>query len=205
MHPFAEVNDGRLYDLLEAGGEQARDSVRLLTRLVEEGGQDPRALAPPAEAGARIADELRTRLLHTVFTSLPKAELETLLSALAAVPVVALRFAERWGLVTDRVRTAKFTPALGWIEELTELVLDALRQLRGFESLERIKELYWRLERVAERAEASIQETVTGPCQRCADPLEVMALTDLGDRLVEILERCREAGRLMNRWSLQIL
>jgi len=205
MQPLAEMNDGRLYDLLERIGEQARESARLLVRFVEDAGRNPQPLTPPAEAAAKLADEFRGRLLDAVFTSLPKADFEALLRALAAIPVAALRFAQRSSLAAANVRAVDFAPALGWLEELTEIVLDAIRQLRGFESLERIKELYPRLERIADRAEASIRETKNGVYQRAAKPLEVMAAADLGDRLIEILDDCREAGGLMNRLSLQFL
>lgn len=205
MQPLAEMNDGRLYDLLERIGEQARESARLLVRFVEDEDRNPQPLTPPAEAAAMLADEFRGRLLHAVFTSLPKADFEALLRALAAIPVAALRFAQRSSLAAANVRAVDFAPALGWLEELTEIVLDAIRQLRGFESLERIKELYPRLERIADRAEASIRETKNGVYQRAAKPLEVMAAADLGDRLIEILDDCREAGGLMNRLSLQFL
>ena len=205
MQPLAEMRDGRLYDLLEAGGEQARGSIRLLARFLEDGGESPAILAEPAQTSAKIADEIRTHLLHAVFTSLPKADIETLLRTIAAIPVAASRFAERFGLAANSMRDVDFAPALGWIEELTEIMLDAVRQLRGFESLDRIKELYVRLQTVTDRAETLIQEIVNRAYQHPATPLDLMTVKDLGERLIEIIDRCREAGGLMNRISLQFL
>lgn len=205
MQPLAEMNDGRLYDLLEAVAEQARESARRLVRFLEDPGPGPEALAEPAQAAAKLAEELRNRLVSAVFTSLPKADLETLLSNLTAMPVAARRFAQRSHLAPANARGADFSPALRWIQELTELVLDAVRQLRGFDSLERIKELYQRLERIADHAETSIRQAVNQTYQRDAKPLELMAMTDLGDLLVSLLEQSRQAGGLMNRLSLQFL
>jgi len=125
------MNDGRLYDFLEAGGEQARGSIRLLARFLEDGGESAAILAEPAQTSAKIAGEIRTHLLHAVFTSLPKADIETLLRTIAAIPVAASRFAERFGLAANSMRDVDFAPALGWIEELTEIMLDAVGQPRG--------------------------------------------------------------------------
>ena len=205
MQPLAEMSDGRLYDLLEASGEQARASIRLLAQFLEDGGESPAILAEAAQTSAKIADEIRTHLLHAVFTSLPKADIETLLRTIAAIPVAASRFAERFGLAANSMRDVDFAPALGWIEELTEIMLDAVRQLRGFESLDRIKELYVRLQTVTDRAETLIQEIVNRAYQHPATPLDLMTVKHPGERLIEIIDRCRAAGGLMNRISLQFL
>ena len=205
MQPLAEMKDGRLYDLLEASGEQARTSVRLLAGLLEDGCDGPAAVAEPAQAGAKIADAVRAHMLQAVFTSLPKADVETLLRALSAIPVAVSRFAERLGLIANRKGVAGFAEALGWIEELTEILLDAVRQLRGFDSLDRIKELYLRVQKVADQAETLVHGTINRAYQHSVNPLDLLATKDLGDGLDEIIDRCREAGALMNRVSLQFL
>jgi hypothetical protein len=205
MQPLAEINDGRLYDLLEVIAAQARESAGRMVRLYEDPDPNPQALAEAAQAATKLAEALRKHLGSAVFTSLPKADLEALLRNLTAMPITALRFAQRSQLAPANAPVADFAPALGWIQELTELVLDAVRQLRGFENLERIKELYRRLERIAEHAEGSIRQAVNATYQRDARPLEIMAMTDLGDLLSAFLDHGRQAGSLMNRLSLQFL
>jgi len=205
MHPVPELFDGRLYDLLEASGEQARESIRLLAQFLADGGRSPGLVAEPASAGAKIADDIRAHLLQATVTSLPKADLEVLARTLSAIPVAAERFAERFGLAAGSLGGIDFSPAMNWVEELTEILLDAVRQLRGFESLHRVKELYSRLQKVADRAEALIQEIVNRAHQNPSDPLDVLKVKDLGDRLTEIIDQCREAGGQMNRISLQFL
>ncbi len=205
MHSIPELNDSRLYDLLEAGAEQARSSVRLLGRLIADRGKTPEGLTESVERSAKIADDIRVHLLDAIVTSLPKSDIETLSRTTAAIPVIAQRFAQRYGLAADIPDNVSFAPALDWIEELGEIMLDTVRQLRGFESLDRIKELYQRLEKVADRAEALVQESVNHAYEDPAKPLDVMKVRDLGDQLVEIIERCSEAGGLMNSISLRFL
>ena len=205
MRALPELTDGRLYDLLEAGGEQACASARLLVRFVEEGANAPADLAEPERACAKIVDEIRAHLLPAIVTSLPKADIEALSHALAAIPVAAQRFTERFRLAAGNLGGVDFAPPLNWIEELSEIVLDMIRQLRGFESLDRIKDLHPRLLKVADRAEDQTQEIVNRAFQHPASPLVIMMVKDLGDQILAIIDLCREAGGLMNRISLEFL
>jgi len=201
MHPLPELNDARLYDLLEACGGQARASARTLARSLEEGRLNASDFAAPAQTSAQTADEIREHLLRAVVVSLPKAEVEALSRVLAAIPVAAQRFAERFGLADGRLEGVDFRPTLGWIEELGEIVVDMLRQLRGFESLDRIKELYPRLETFADRADTLTEEAVNRAYRQPAPPISAMMGKDLGDRLQALVDLCREAGAVMNRIS----
>jgi hypothetical protein len=205
MRALPELNDGRLYDLLEAAGEQALASIRLLARFIEEGGKNPAALAEPVQASAKASDELRAHLVHAIVASLPKAEVEVLCSAIAAIPTAAERFAARFGLAADSLGGVDFGPPLSWMEELIEIVCDTVRQLRGFESLDRIKDLCPRLQTAADHAEALIQEIVNRAYQSPTNPLDVMKVKDLGDQMIEIIDRCREAGEVMSKISFQFL
>src|SRR5690349_21765099 len=98
MHHLPELNDARLYDLLEGCGKQACASARLLARFVEEGGQTPAVLAEPVQLSAKLADELRARLHDAIISSLPKADIESLSLAMAGIPTAAERFAARFSL-----------------------------------------------------------------------------------------------------------
>ncbi len=201
MNPVPELTDGRLYDLLEAGGEQARASVKLLARKATEETPPPAAADEPVRRCAAIVEEIRTHLSHAIIASLPKADIEALASALAEITAAAKKFAERAELADEKQEAVDFSPAFTWIEELSDVLLDMIRQLRGFESLDRIKGLYERLERMAERAETLADGIVAQAFQPPATPLHTVMVKDLGERLQTIIDRCREAGQLMNKIS----
>jgi len=93
---------------------------------------------------------------------LAKAETDALSRAIAAVPVAAAKLALRFALIADGASGADFSAPLDSIEELTEIVLEAVRQLQRFESLGRIRELDERLQAVADRTGALIQGIVNG-------------------------------------------
>lgn len=201
MHRLPEMNDGRLYDWLEAHGELARTSVKLLTRAAEEGAGTAAALSESVQKSAAIARELEGHLLHAIVASLPKADFEALSRLLAAIPPAAERFAARLNLAAGDAEGLELGPALSWAEELCEIVLDMVRQLRGFESLDRIKTLHPRLQTVADHAEAATDAMVTLAYQNPATPLRAILAKDLGGCIEAIIDRCREAGQLMQRIS----
>lgn len=205
MNPVPELTDERLYDLLEAGCEQGRASIRLLAQLAENGSPLPTAFDGPVQASANIADTIRDHLVRATVTSLPKGDLEALVRAIAAIPVAAARFAKRWDLASGSVGGLDFTSPLNWAEEMTEILRDTVRQLRGFTSLNRINELHPRLQTIADRAETQVQDLVKRVYQDRSNPLDVMKVKDLAEQLTQIIDRCREAEGLMHRMYLEFL
>jgi uncharacterized protein len=203
MHPIPELEERRLYVLLEAAAGQARASARALARGAEEGTLNPATLVEPVRTSAKAAGDIRAHLLRANMVSLPKADLEALVSVLTEIPRDAARFAERFGLAVKVLGDLELRPALTWIEELSEVLFDMVRQLRGFESLNRLKELNARLQKVADCAEAPTDEIVAQVYRRSAQTLDIMSAKDMSDQLGGIIERYREAGRIMEKISFE--
>lgn len=203
MHPIPELEEQRLYDLLEAEAEQARATARALAGDAEEGTLKLEVLAGSVRTSAKAAEDIRAHLLRADMVSLPKADIEALVSVLSEIPLDATRFAERFELAAKVLEMSALRPALTWIEELSEILLDMVRQLRGFESLDHLKELNARLQRVADCAEAPTEEIVARVYKCPAKTMDIMMAKDLSDQLNGIIERYREAGRIMERISFE--
>lgn len=201
MHPIPELEEPRLYDLLEAAAAQARTCARELARGIEEGALKPDALAESAQRTAQIAEEIRAHLLRANLVSLSKADIESLISALSGIPLAAIRFAERFGLVAKVTGGVELKPSLAWLEELSEIVLDMVRHLRGFDSLRHLPELNARLQRVADRAEAPADGLVARAYRASTAALDLLQAKDVSAQWEALLERYREAGRIMEKIS----
>jgi hypothetical protein len=80
-----------------------------------------------------------------------------------------------------------------------EQAVASIRPLARFQHLDP-----W-LQTLADRAEGLIQEIVNRAYQHPATPLDVIMAKDLGDQMIEIIDRCREAGGLISRTSFQFL
>jgi HD-GYP domain-containing protein (c-di-GMP phosphodiesterase class II) len=193
----------RLYDLLEASAQHARASARLLTRGVEEGDATASELSEVVRANASIVQEIRTHLLRADVVSLPKGEVEALAGVLAEIPADAARFIERFALATKDLATLNWKSSLSWIEELSEILCEMVRQLRGFESLDHIKELHARMLKVADHAEAHTDEIMTRLYKSPAAPLHMMMAKDLTAQLNAAIERYREAGKVLAKISFE--
>lgn len=201
MRAIPELQEGRLYDLLEATGEYARSCVRRLVQEVEEGHPNPLSLDEFVQASAARAEAIRSHLLRANMVSLPKAELGSLVAVLTAIPLNARRFAARFELATNAPDCPDFLPALNWIAQLGDLVLDMVRQLRGFESLDHLKELNLRLQTVADHAEAGGDAIHASAYRSNVTALRLLLLKDLADSLNTLIECHREAGKIMARIS----
>lgn len=199
MRPIPELNEGRLYDLLEQQGEQARACAHLLAQGTEEGTLDPAAVTELARTSTVAAEEISAHLLRVHMISLSKADVEALASTLAAIPADATKFADRLQLAGKEVPGFGFRPPLTWVEELGEIVLDMVRQLRGFESLNRVAELNVRLLRVADEAETLTGQIISQDFTHPATALHSMIVKGLCDQLDVIIDRYREAGVIMTR------
>jgi hypothetical protein len=201
MHPIPELEEPRLYDLLEAAADQARACARVLARGIEEGTLNPDALAESVRASIQIAEDIRAHLLRANMVSLSKADVGELVGVLAGIPLAAVRFAERFALAAKVMSDSELKPSLAWMEELSEIVLDMVRQLRGFETLRHLAELNARLQRVADCAESPADGIVAQAYRGSAQTFDLLRVKDVSAQLEAIIERYREAGRIMEKIS----
>jgi hypothetical protein len=205
MRSVTQLRDGRFYDLLEAGAAEGRASVRWLLQTVETAKADAPALEASLRRSAQIGEEVRAQLFAAIVPSLRKTDIESLCRALGAIPAAVQRCGAPAAFAAAARLGADFREPLAWLEELTEILLDMTRQLRGFSSLDRINELHTRFRRLADRAEALVEAEVRRAYREPGAPLDVMQTKDAAERLQDLIERCREAGSLMNRISLAYL
>lgn len=90
--------DDVFFDLLEKSAEEARESVRLLVRLLGTPGSGGAALDEFAllrKKDKRITEELSTRLTQTFVTPLEREDIEALSTALYKIPKTLEKFGER--------------------------------------------------------------------------------------------------------------
>lgn len=202
-HPIPELDESRLYDRLEMGGELVRTCARLLARAVEEGTLNSAVLSQPTLLSARVAEEIRAHLVRAHMVSLPKTDIQALTDVMAAIPSEAAKFADRLALTGKDLGGIDFRPALARMEEMSEILLDMTRRLRGFESLDHLKELHAKLMSAADRADSAIEPIVAGIYGGSHTVIGMMKGIDLCDRLNALFDRYRQAGAIMHRISLE--
>jgi uncharacterized protein len=191
--------DGKFFDLLEAGSEEARLSVKALLELLD--------LPPEARTldefvlrrreEKRIAEEISAEVCRTFVTPLEREDIEALSSALYKIPRTIEKFSERMLLSQSLLNGANFSSQTKLLAQTIEVVCTMVGQLRHHARLEKVKEQNDRLQYFEQEADKLILDLLQDLYSGRHDSLQVMALRDLYELLEKVIDRCRDCGSII--------
>ncbi|RPJ57733.1 MAG: DUF47 family protein [Acidobacteria bacterium] len=197
--------DQRFFDLLEAGAEEARHSVKALVDLLQKPEQerslDEFVLRRRQEK--RISEEISAEVCRTFVTPLEREDIEALSSALYKIPRTIEKFSERM-LLSQRLNNgADFSKQTRVLTQTIDVLSTMVGQLRRNPNLQKIKEQNDRLQYFEQEADQLIlmhlKELYSGDYQA----LQVIALRDLYELLEKVIDRCRDCGNIIFRIVLK--
>ncbi len=191
--------DDVFFDLLEKSAEEARESVRLLVRLLGTPGSGGAALDEFAllrKKDKRITEELSTRLTQTFVTPLEREDIEALSTALYKIPKTLEKFGERLLLSRAQVGSADFSRQVQLLESAIGTVEELVKHLRR-SKLDVVKEQNDKLQYLEGEADKLMMELLRGLYNGESDPIRVIALKDLYELLEKVIDRCRDAGNII--------
>ncbi len=191
--------DDVFFDLLEKSAEEARESVRLLVRLLGTPGSGGAALDEFAllrKKDKRITEELNTRLTQTFVTPLEREDIEALSTALYKIPKTLEKFGERLLLSRAQVGPADFSRQVQLLESAIGTVEELVKHLRR-SKLDVVKEQNDKLQYLEGEADKLMMELLRGLYNGESDPIRVIALKDLYELLEKVIDRCRDAGNII--------
>ncbi len=191
--------DDVFFDLLEKSAEEARESVRLLVRLLGTPGSGGAALDEFAllrKKDKRITEELSTRLTQTFVTPLEREDIEALSTALYKIPKTLEKFGERLLLSRAQVGAADFSRQVQLLESAIGTVEELVKHLRR-SKLDVVKEQNDKLQYLEGEADKLMMELLRGLYNGESDPIRVIALKDLYELLEKVIDRCRDAGNII--------
>ena len=191
--------DDVFFDLLEKSAEEARESVRLLVRLLGTPGSGGAALDEFAllrKKDKRITEELSTRLTQTFVTPLEREDIEALSTALYKIPKTLEKFGERLLLSRAQVGSADYSRQVQLLESAIGTVEELVKHLRR-SKLDVVKEQNDKLQYLEGEADKLMMELLRGLYNGESDPIRVIALKDLYELLEKVIDRCRDAGNII--------
>ena len=191
--------DDVFFDLLEKSAEEARESVRLLVRLLGTPGSGGAALDEFAllrKKDKRITEELSTRLTQTFVTPLEREDIEALSTALYKIPKTLEKFGERLLLSRAQVGAADFSRQVQLLESAIGTVEELVKHLRR-SKLDVVKKQNDKLQYLEGEADKLMMELLRGLYNGESDPIRVIALKDLYELLEKVIDRCRDAGNII--------
>jgi uncharacterized protein Yka (UPF0111/DUF47 family) len=194
--------EDKFFDLLEAGAEEARTSVNLLTGYLKT----LNAVSAPANLDQfvqarrkekRIRHQMTEELSKTFVTPLEREDIEALSFALYRIPKAIEKIVERLSIYPGRVPHAAFQRQAELLTLASEAVVFMVKELRGGTNIERIREANDRLQFAEGEADkvmlTLLKELYTGPY----DAKELVILQVLYEMVEQAVDRCRNAGNIV--------
>ena len=197
--------DDTFFDLLEASAEESRHSILALNRVLSNPKKIP-SLAEfhqAKEADKKITEQISEALVNSFVTELDREDIETLSATLYKIPKTVEKFAERFIVSSAVVQNTNFTTHIALLEAATNQVVEMVKQLRHKSTVEAIKEMNSRLQKIEGDADNLILDILRDLYSGQHDATKVLALKDLYELLEKVIDRCRDAGNVVTHIVLK--
>lgn len=200
--------EDRYFDLFEAGAEEARTSVALLSDYLQKIAQGaPRPeLADFAETRRRqkrIRDDMVEALSKSIVTPMDREDIQALLFALYRIPKAVEKMAERLSIYPGRVPYAAFQRQAELLTIAADAVVVLVGQLRAGPDIEKVREANARLQRAEGEADKLMLQWLEDLYRGPYDPKEVVILQNLYELVERAVDRCRNVGNIIVRIALK--
>lgn len=196
--------DDKFFELLEAGAEEAKTSVTLLTAYLKD-------LSAAADTKSKSLDEfVQTRrkekrirqtmieeLSKTFVTPLEREDIEALSFALYRIPKQVEKIVERLSIYPGRVPHAAFQRQAELMSQAADAVVFMVRQLRGSPSIEKVREANDRLQYAEGEADKVMMGLLKDLYQGPYDAKELVILQELYEMVEQAVDRCRNVGNIV--------
>jgi uncharacterized protein Yka (UPF0111/DUF47 family) len=198
-------NGDRFFDLLEAEAKEAQKSAQALGNFLEKLGENVALdeLINARRAQKRIYDQISEALHHASATSIEREDIEALSRTLYKIPKTAEKIAERIMIAPHWVKGVALDRQASSLGKATETVLSMIQELRGRSHLQRIKEQNDRLQALEGDADKMLNEVLRNLYNQPEDSVKVIFLKDIYELLERAVDRCRDAGNVINQIALK--
>ena len=197
--------EDQFFALLEASAAEARDATRALHRVLQDKNPGPalEAFATAHRKEKRTALAIGELVLKTLVASMDREDVVAMAGALAGIPRMVDRFAERYALAAPLLAGFDFNRQMEYAITATEQVVVMVSELRKGVHIERIKEENIRLQKVEGDADKLMLKLLQELYNGNHNPLKVLAVKDLYEALEKLVDRCRDAGNVVNHIVLK--
>ena len=196
--------EARIFGLLEASADGARNSVQALARLCVPSEQPVAAdeFVRLRLIGKKTSEEISDAAYGIFVTALDREDIAGLAGALYKIPKIVDKFAARLELSPPSARRTDFSAQIGLLKRATEVVVEMVRSLR-IESVREISTLNEQLQKLESEADQLMAEHYRELFSERREILEAIALKDLYEQLEKVIDRCRDAGNVIVQIALK--
>ena len=194
--------DDKFFDLLEAGAQEARTSVNLLSQFLEAlstGGTATNLdeFVQARRKEKRIRHKMTEELSKTFVTPLEREDIEALSFALYRIPKAIEKIVERLSIYPGRVPHAAFRRQAELLTLAADAVVFMVKELRGGTNIERVREANDRLQFAEGEADKVMLMLLKDLYQGPYEAKELVILQVLYEMVEQAVDRCRNAGNIV--------
>lgn len=195
----------RFFDLLEASGEETRQSVHAIAELIRSP-HDNRTLEKfvlTRRNEKHLHEEITALLCSTLITPLEREDIEALSNALSRITKGSKKFAERFLLLHSHLPTEVFAQQVRLLQEATNTLCQMVPRLRHRPHLDKVQAENAYLHKCEGEADKLMVELLRDLYGGKYDALQMIVIRDLFELLEKIVDRCRDAGNIVFRIVLK--
>ena len=192
-------------ELLEGSARESVHAVEALKQLLANRDVTPtlHEFAAARSTDKKITEEISERLITTFVTPMEREDIEALAESLYKIPKTVEKFAERYLIVSDKLRDVDFGPLVSLMEKAVNLLLKMVQALRAGRNLGSIKTLQRELQIVESAADDVLLAFTKRFYEPGFPPLKAVILKDLFNLNEKVVDRCRDAGNVISHVLLK--
>ena len=195
----------KFFDLLEASAEEARASVKALIHLIE----NPRHVSSLEEFSAsrrkekQIASEISDAVCTTFVTALEREDIEALSQALYKIPKTVEKIGERIVLAPHLLAGVDLSRHAAMLDGATLSVTVMVTAMRKGWDIDEMRAHNAKLQAIEGEADRMMFELLKPLYNGSTEPLKALFIKDLFELLEKVIDRCRDAGNVINQIVLK--
>jgi len=195
----------KFFDLLEASAEEARASVQALIHLIE----NPGHLSSLEEFSAsrrkekQIASEISDAICTTFVTALEREDIEALSQALYKIPKTVEKIGERIVMAPHLLAGVDLSRHTAMLDGATLSVTTMVTAMRKGWNIDEMRAHNAKLQAIEGEADRMMQDLLRPLYEGNTEPLKALFLKDLFELLERVIDRCRDAGNVINHIVLK--
>jgi hypothetical protein len=198
------AKDDQFFRLLQASAEEGRASIQALKQIMRDPVPDA-SLAQFAAARRKdkqITVQITELLARASITGLDREDIEAISRSLYRVPKTVEKFAARYLICAPQLASVDFSRQIALVEEAADTVVFMIRELESshFETVNQANE---RLQTIEGDADKLVLHLLTELYRAQHPPLTVIMAKDLYELLEKVVDRCRDAGNVIDNVVLK--
>ena len=198
------ARDDRFFRLLQASAEEGRASVQALRKILQDSKADPNLaqFAAARRKDKQITEQITELLARTSITSLDREDIEAISRALYRIPKTVEKFAARYVICAPHLGRIDFSAQISLVEQAINTVALMIEELEG-SHFERVNQANEKLQTIEGDADKLVLQLLTDLYGAQNPPLTVIMAKDLYELLEKVVDRCRDAGNVIDNVVLK--